>query len=42
MTGGCEIIRRRWNAFYNWLNENGLSDPELPENFGFTNDYLPE
>lgn len=36
------IDPERWNAFYNWLNENGLSDPELPENFGFTNDYLPE
>lgn len=30
----------RWNAFYNWLNENGLSAEKLPENFGFTNDYL--
>lgn len=32
----------RWNAFYQWLNENGLSDPELPENTGFTNEYLPQ
>ena len=32
----------RWNGFYNWLNENGLSDPELPEGIGFTNDYLPQ
>lgn len=31
----------RWNSFYSWLNENGLSHPELPENIGFTNDYLP-
>lgn len=30
----------RWNAFYSWLNENSLSDPELPENIGFSNDYL--
>ena len=30
----------RWNAFYNWLNENGLSESELPENIGFTNEYL--
>lgn len=36
------IDPERWNAFYSWLNENGLSDPELPENIGFTNDYLPE
>lgn len=33
---------RRWNGFYSWLNENGLSDPALPENIGFTNDYLPQ
>ncbi len=32
----------RWNRFYSWLNENGLSDPKLPENIGFTNDYLPQ
>lgn len=30
----------RWNAFYNWLNENGLVEQAIPENFGFTNDYL--
>lgn len=30
----------RWNAFYNWVNENGLSEVEIPENTGFTNDYL--
>lgn len=30
-----------WNGFYQWLNENGLSDPELPEGIGFTNEYLP-
>lgn len=32
----------RWNGFYGWLNENGLSNPQLPENTGFTNDYLPQ
>ena len=32
----------RWNAFYAWLNENGLSEADLPENAGFSNDYLPE
>lgn len=31
----------RWNAFYNWLNSNGLVDGTIPENTGFTNDYLP-
>lgn len=30
----------RWNAFYSWVNENGLSEEKLPENIGFTNDYL--
>lgn len=30
----------RWNAFYNWVSENGLSETEIPENTGFTNDYL--
>lgn len=32
----------RWNAFYNWLNENQLVENEIAENTGFTNDYLPE
>lgn len=32
----------RWNRFYNWLNENGLTETEIPENTGFSNDYLPE
>lgn len=30
----------RWNAFYNWLNENKLTTTQIPENTGFTNDYL--
>lgn len=36
------IDPERWNAFYSWLNENGLSEAEIPENAGFSNDYLPE
>ena len=28
--------------FYNWINENSLFDAQIPENTGFTNDYLPE
>lgn len=32
---------QRWNAFYDWLNENNLVSPQIPENTGFTNDYLP-
>ena len=31
----------RWNAFFNWLNDNGLVEDTIPENTGFTNDYLP-
>ena len=30
----------RWNAFYNWLDEKGLVDVQIPENTGFSNDYL--
>ncbi len=30
----------RWNAFYNWLNDEKLVEKELAENTGFTNDYL--
>lgn len=32
----------RWNSFYNWLSEEGLVDTAIPENTGFSNDYLPE
>lgn len=36
------IDAERWNRFYNWLNENKLVTNEIPENTGFTNDYLKE
>lgn len=36
------IDAERWNSFYAWLNENGLVENEIPENAGFSNDYLPE
>lgn len=36
------IDPKRWNQFYYWLNENGLSNPAIPENTGFSNDYLPQ
>ena len=36
------IDKERWNAFYNWLGENGLIEQAIPENTGFTNEYLPE
>lgn len=32
----------RWNGFYNWLNDNNLVEQDIPENTGFTNDYLPK
>lgn len=32
----------RWNAFYNWLNEEGLVTAAIQENTGFSNEYLPE
>lgn len=30
----------RWNAFYRWINENELLESKLPENVGFTNNYI--
>ena len=32
----------RWNNFYAWVNENSLTESEVPLNSGFTNDYLPQ
>lgn len=32
----------RWNAFFNWLNDNKLVENNIPENTGFSNDYLAE
>lgn len=34
------INAERWNRFYNWLNDNKLVDNRIPENTGFTNEYL--
>lgn len=34
------IDASRWNAYYSWINENKLYDAEIPENAGFSNDYL--
>ncbi len=31
----------RWNNFYNWLNESNLVETPIPENTGFSNEYLP-
>lgn len=36
------IDPERWNAFYNWINENDLFESQIPENTGYTNEYLPE
>lgn len=30
----------RWNKFYNWLNDNNLVENPIPENTGFSNDFL--
>lgn len=32
----------RWNAFYQWLNEMGLVEETIPDNTGFSNEFLPE
>ena len=32
----------RWNGFYNWLSDENLLEEDIPENTGFSNDYLPE
>lgn len=31
----------RWNAFYEWVNNEQLTKGSVPLNYGFTNDYLP-
>lgn len=36
------IDAKRWNNFYGWLNEKELVETEIPENTGFSNDYLPK
>ena len=37
-----QIEAERWNAFYKWVNDNGLVEGEVPMDTGFTNDYLPQ
>ena len=36
------IDATRWNNFYNWINEHDLVESDIPENTGFTNEYLPD
>lgn len=35
-----EIDSNRWNKFYEWLYEEELIEMEIPEDFGFTNEFL--
>ena len=35
------IDAERWNRFYEWVNENNLTEEEVPLDTAFTNDYLP-
>lgn len=37
-----QIDATRWNNFYKWVNENNLVEGKIPENIGFSNDYLPK
>lgn len=34
------IDAARWNAFFQWVNDNGLSENPVPLDTGFTNAYL--
>ena len=36
------IDAERWNNFYNWINENELTEDKVPLDTGFTNEYLPQ
>lgn len=36
------IDAERWNRFYQWLGDKGLVEKHIPENTGFSNQYLPE
>ncbi len=38
---GC-IDAARWNAFYKWVVDKGLTEGDLSADFGFTNDFLPQ
>ena len=36
------IDATRWNNFYKWVNDNNLVEGKIPENAGFSNEYLPK
>lgn len=33
---------KRWNNYYEWLDENGLTETPIGPDTGFSNDYLPQ
>lgn len=35
------IDAERWNNFYQWINDNQLTEAEVPLDTAFTNDFLP-
>lgn len=36
------IDEERWDNFYQWLYDNKLIEKEIPEGYGFSNDYLEQ
>ncbi len=36
------IDPERWNNFYQWVNENDLTESDIPLDSGFTNEFLPQ
>ncbi|MBR5514799.1 MAG: ABC transporter substrate-binding protein [Clostridia bacterium] len=37
-----QFDENRWNLFFYYLWEKKLIEKEIPDNYGFTNDYLPD
>lgn len=35
-----EIDIKRWDAFYDWVYDNGLVDEKLPSSYGVTNEFI--
>lgn len=36
------IDEGRWSSFYQWINDNHLTEEEVPVTAGFSNEYLPQ
>lgn len=36
------IDKKRWDAYFTWVYENGLCENKIPSGYGFTNEYLPK